>query len=117
MQGAQVTAQLMDRSVLRMVKRLERYCPTEIPVKVILKDRAALYGDTDRKHDHYRVTVEAGVSYVIPLPCGDLHSQKDTLVHEWAHCVAWKADHSELQDHGTAWGLAYATCYRVVIED
>lgn len=41
----------------------------------------------------------------------------ETLAHEWAHCIAWKADHSELCDHGPAWGLAYATCYRTIIEE
>lgn len=37
----------------------------------------------------------------------------DTLVHEYAHIVAWGADKN---DHGPNWGKAYARCYRVVIE-
>lgn len=41
----------------------------------------------------------------------------ETLVHEWAHCRAWFADHSQLQDHGPGWALAYGECYRTVIED
>jgi len=41
----------------------------------------------------------------------------ETLVHEWAHCIAWKADHAELQDHGPSWGVAYAACYRTIIEE
>ena len=41
----------------------------------------------------------------------------ETLMHEWAHCRAWWGDHSQLLDHGPAWGLAYGECYRAVIED
>jgi hypothetical protein len=41
----------------------------------------------------------------------------ETLIHEWAHCMAWKADHSDLHQHGPGFGLAYAACYRAIIED
>ena len=33
------------------------------------------------------------------------------LAHEWAHALAWEFC---AYDHGDAWGLAYAKCWRVV---
>ena len=37
----------------------------------------------------------------------------DTLIHEYAHVVAWGTDKN---DHGPNWGKAYARCYRAVVE-
>lgn len=41
----------------------------------------------------------------------------EALAHEWAHCMAWNSDTALLEAHGPNWGVAYATCYRTVIED
>lgn len=38
-------------------------------------------------------------------------SRVDTLVHEWAHLLAWDAPGS---DHNRAWGEAYARIYRTL---
>ena len=37
----------------------------------------------------------------------------DTLIHEYAHAVAWNRRGS---DHGPAWGEAYSRCYRAVVD-
>lgn len=37
----------------------------------------------------------------------------DTLIHEWAHCLAgWKSR----RVHTNRWGSAYSRCYRVFLE-
>lgn len=33
------------------------------------------------------------------------------LAHEWAHTIAW---HTASYDHGDAWGIAMARCWRVI---
>ena len=43
-----------------------------------------------------------------------LHVQKDTLIHEWAHClVPW----SEELEHSDRWGVTMARIYRKVYKD
>lgn len=41
----------------------------------------------------------------------------ESLAHEWAHCLAWNESHLSLQDHDPLWGVAYARCYNVAIEE
>lgn len=41
----------------------------------------------------------------------------DTLIHEWAHAMAWTPAHPSVTDHAPEWGLAYSKCYQAVIED
>jgi len=38
----------------------------------------------------------------------------DTLVHEWAHILAWDAPGDE---HGAAWGRAYSRVYRIYLKE
>lgn len=43
-----------------------------------------------------------------------LQSQKETLWHEWAHCmVGWTDKHQ----HTNAWGKAYAKIYRMIQDE
>lgn len=37
----------------------------------------------------------------------------DTLIHEYAHAMTWNTQGEE--QHGPAWGVAYAKCYNVSI--
>jgi len=40
-----------------------------------------------------------------------------TLEHEWAHAMVWDASRDEGYDgHGPMWGVAFARCYRIVLE-
>jgi hypothetical protein len=43
--------------------------------------------------------------------------QRDTLFHEWAHCMTWfGADANRGEDHGGEWGLAHAKVYGTFLE-
>lgn len=35
----------------------------------------------------------------------------DTVVHEYAHALAWTPAHRNLNDHGPLWGVAYSMVY------
>lgn len=43
------------------------------------------------------------------------HEAIDTLLHEWAHCIAW--DRCQSDDHCDAWGKAYSRIYRLFLKD
>ena len=69
--------------------------------KKILRD----FGETQDKEDHYLIRINKETELAV---------QKDTLVHEWAHClVGWDDDHSS---HSREWGIVYARIYREIIE-
>ena len=36
----------------------------------------------------------------------------ETLVHEWAHMMAWRPYHPLCGDHGPDWGVWYSVAYR-----
>ncbi len=40
-------------------------------------------------------------------------AMRETLVHEWAHCVVWNA--APRRSHGPLWGVAYSKCYEAVM--
>ena len=42
------------------------------------------------------------------------HIQKDTIMHEWAHCLV---DWEKGQDHSDKWALCYARIYRDIMEE
>lgn len=92
---------------------LKRKFPAEKPIKVrvttlplVSKDSdMRLYGDTQDNEDHYLIRINKD---------SDLTTQKDTLIHEWAHCLAgWDDDHSA---HSKEWGIAYAKIYREMVD-
>jgi hypothetical protein len=37
---------------------------------------------------------------------------QETLVHEWAHMMAWRPYHPLCGDHGPDWGVWYSVAYR-----
>jgi len=41
----------------------------------------------------------------------------DALIHEWAHCLAWNANHQTLEFHDAMWGVAYANAYNAIYAD
>lgn len=40
-----------------------------------------------------------------------LQETEETLIHEWAHMLAWKPYHPLTGDHGPEWGVCYAAAY------
>lgn len=59
-------------------------------------------------------TINNSKYYLIKINKKDpLRIQKDTLIHEWAHCmIPWK----ESPDHSDNWGIVYARVYRTIDE-
>jgi hypothetical protein len=54
-------------------------------------------------------------SLVILVESGqDAPSRVRTLIHEWAHAMAW--DGTVTGDHDETWGVAYSRAYRAVVE-
>jgi hypothetical protein len=62
-----------------------------------------LCGDCSRKANFFLVRVDKD---------HPLQVQLDTLVHEFAHAVAY-LEWENTEDHGPEFGMAYAVCYQV----
>jgi|GEM_PF-2693963 len=85
--------------------------PVDRPVRVRtckmpLSDRNSgdrLYGDVQENADHYLIRLNKDHELCI---------QKDTLMHEWAHCMAgWE----NLENcHNEKWGICYARIYQEI---
>ena len=60
-------------------------------------------GDCLRRKDRFLVRVDRNQP---------LQVQLDTLVHEFAHAIAY-LEWENTEDHGPEFGVAYASCYRI----
>jgi len=100
------------KGLARAERVLRRRVPCRWPVIVSLRHRmkeSGNYGCADV------AIVTKARRHVAMIDIDDsLTGQEaiDTLIHEYAHVVAWGQDRD---DHGPAWGKAYARCYRVVV--
>ena len=117
----------------RALQGLRSECPLLLPVRVVLSRRRpprpgrSSYGAAHwagwstivEDQNSFRIVVRTHVYERGGQRCRRMHGSEivETLIHEWAHCMAWTSDHAELEDHGPAWGVAYAKCYRAIIED
>jgi hypothetical protein len=94
---------------------LRELCPTIAPVVVRRRPlRAGYLGLTSAvwrgdQIDHFCLTLATSVTC---WKC--VHA---TLMHEWAHCLAWYEGHETVDDHGPEWALAYARVYGEMIAD
>lgn len=53
--------------------------------------------------------------YIRLLPGQTAQQLKDTLAHEWAHAMTWGTE--ALPDHSAEWGVAYARCYTLLLDE
>lgn len=104
----------------RTLRALRAECEPLLPVRVrLLRGPRPYYGATDLAADRSRFNttvfreIQERDGTVRPLTRGELI---DTLVHEWAHALAWAGNH-DLEAHDALWGVAYARCYQAVVED
>lgn len=104
----------------RTLRALREECPPLLPVRVRLVHEATDYfalTDLSRDLGHFNLTVHARI---VDKETGERRCTRaevfDSLVHEWAHCLAWGPSHS-LEDHDALWGVAYAKCYNAVEAD
>lgn len=112
-----------DRKVWRRaLHALRLECHPLLPVRVrLLSGPSKHCGHTALALDEagFNITVFRSV-----IDCGRPRPMTrleliDTLVHEWAHALAWPGvpDEFTLDRHDAAWGVAYARCYQTVVED
>jgi hypothetical protein len=64
---------------------------------------AGLLGDCRRKSDHFLVRVSNDQP---------MQGQVDTLVHEFAHAIAY-LEWENTGEHGPMWAQAHLDCYRI----
>jgi hypothetical protein len=91
------------RSLIRL---LRRDAPPLLPIRVYVRDKVGdgWLGATTVKYDerdrpkHFMVEIRKSVGAVM----------RDTVLHEWAHAVAWREGHETVCDHDPEWALAYS---------
>jgi hypothetical protein len=83
--------------------RLKRAYPDLVVSVLRCRVPRGIGGDCVRIAGDFRIRVSSGVS---------IQEQLDTLVHEWAHVVAWQ-EWELTGSHGKAWAAAYAEAYRI----
>ena len=97
------------KSFRKHVAILREFCPPLLPVRVNrrpLKDclgyTSIIFDKRDRV-SHFIVAIDSRMSW---------DATWQTLVHEWAHTIAWHEGHETVDDHGPEWALAFAKCYQ-----
>jgi hypothetical protein len=70
------------------------------------KKKLRMLGDSQEKEDCFIIRISNDET---------IYQQKDTLMHEWAHCMAgWDDDNDS---HSDEWGICFAEIYRKFIGD
>jgi len=104
------------------LRALRAECKPLLPVRVLLRPGPQpYYGyarlNRDRKGFLIVVykTIDSGFEGIRAQTAGEL---ADTLIHEWAHVLAWSGlTHESFGAHDAEWGVAYSRCYQAVVED
>lgn len=90
----------------KVISFLKRSCPLAYPVNVRrLKLSEHLDGDCGFSNDKFLIRINKN------LPD---HEAIETLLHEWAHAVAW--DRCPVDEHCDEWGKAYSRVYRAFLK-
>lgn len=99
--------------IRKLVGVLREQAPPLLPVRVYV--RAKLDGDwqgatslrfSGGRPTHFVIEIRKSVAAVM----------RDTLMHEWAHAIAWREGHETVCDHDPEWALAYSRVYQIVVE-
>lgn len=90
----------------RAVKLLATKCPAPLPVKVRrVKTASDLDGDCNHRDTYFYIRINRTLAE---------HEAIDTLLHEWAHAIAWP---SSGDAHSSDWGRAYSKVYRLFLKE
>lgn len=105
------------------MRALRQECHPLLPVRVrMLPGPSAHFAHTalSTEADAFNITVFRSVKAPHePSRACTRQELVDSLMHEWAHAMAWPGvgDEHALEAHDAAWGVAYARCYQTVVED
>ena len=91
------------RSVLKLLKK---NCPAKYPISVRrVKLGELLYGDCDCVKRKFYIRINKNLDQSMAI---------DTLLHEWAHALAWnrKKDY-----HWYGWGRTFSKVYRIYLKE
>lgn len=109
------------------IQALRAEHPLLLPVRVVLDHRLPPAGHAGRWIAWAGTAADGSFRIVVRTRFREKGSRRvrqvyrsellEALVHEWAHCLTWTSDESSLEVHGPIWGVAYAACYRTVIEE
>jgi hypothetical protein len=116
------------RRYCRALGALREECPLLLPVRVRISyspppqtpdGRLIAWAYLGDGMKCFRIVLRTSVyEHKAPRPRAIYPSELlESLAHEWAHCMAWRQEPHDLIDHCPLWGVAYAQCYRTVIED
>ena len=101
------------KSLRHMIHRLRNELPPLLPVRVYVRDRindenwlgSCSLKLRDGKPSHFVVEIRKASN----------QTMADTLLHEWAHAIAWREGHATTWDHDPEWALAYSRVYQLLI--
>lgn len=100
----------VTKADLREFKRaLMKTAPPLFPVRcyLIRTDSAHGFCNLSPKKDgsawsHFVIQISDALDY---------DAAWNTLMHEWAHAIAWSDSHPNTKDHDPLWGVAFAKVY------
>jgi hypothetical protein len=103
---------LPRRRRLRLAEnRLRAAVPAKYPVVVVYEGRKRKGRVLKGALAQCEVTQARPKAFILRIRSGQSHTAlMDALIHEWAHSLTPRN-----ADHGPAWGLAYARCYRAAM--
>lgn len=96
------------RAIRALARDLRVSVPTLLPVRVKVCDQLDAWGYASLRKTRGRAT-----GFVIELRRCHLQIMRDTLMHEWAHCLAWR-EGDLTEDHGPEWGLAMSAVHTAI---
>lgn len=92
-----------SQELVEVLAELEEEVPLGYPVLLgIGTEEPGNWGESwwDDELGAYRIQIARGHPVI----------QRDTLLHEYAHCRVWETE----TGHGPFWGVAYAEAYRAI---
>ncbi len=101
-------------TLIQFANKLRKKFPADRPIKV--RTTKMPYSNKKDKLRSFGDATEYDTCYVIRINKeSDIIIQKDTLLHEWAHCLAgWDDEHDS---HTEEWGVCYSNIYREMVGD
>lgn len=96
----------------KMIMELRHEMPPLLPVRVYVREKV---GDGWLGCTYLRFKDDKPSHFVIEIKKCHNQIMRDTLMHEWAHAIAWRENHATVCDHDPEWALAYSRVYQLVV--